>query len=52
MGILSTLRTTLFDRKDERTLYVCGGCGRSFEFQRQVCPECGGYDFTRTSWKH
>ncbi|WP_458188429.1 hypothetical protein [Haladaptatus sp. NG-WS-4] len=47
---LDKLRRTLFDRADERVLFTCGGCGRSFEVQRQVCPECGGYNFTRTNW--
>jgi rRNA maturation endonuclease Nob1 len=23
--------------------YVCRSCGRTFEVQYHVCPECGGY---------
>ncbi len=35
-------------RDDHR--YVCRKCGERFENQRQVCPECGGYDIQR-EWR-
>ncbi|MFB6160916.1 MAG: hypothetical protein ABEJ61_07030 [Haloferacaceae archaeon] len=27
--------------------YTCRGCGRSFDLQHHVCPECGGFSVER-----
>ncbi|UPV98958.1 DUF1272 domain-containing protein [Halorussus gelatinilyticus] len=31
-------------------VFQCTSCNTCFEVQRQVCPECGGYDIDRRTW--
>ena len=31
-------------------LYQCGKCGERFEYDRQVCSDCGSYLIQRTTY--
>jgi len=51
MGTLVRLKEYL-TRSDEleEGQYACLSCYETFEYQQQVCPECGGYDIRATEW--
>ncbi|MFD1588081.1 hypothetical protein ACFR9U_13945 [Halorientalis brevis] len=34
----------------QRRQYECLTCHATFEYRRQACPECGGYDIRSTEW--
>lgn len=50
MGTLFRLKELL--RIDQLTneQYECLSCEATFEYQRQVCPECGGCDIRSLKW--
>jgi rRNA maturation endonuclease Nob1 len=51
MGVLSQVRVALTTAdRDEFRSYECKSCGGRFKFQRQVCPDCGGYTLDRIDW--
>lgn len=36
--------------QDSEATYECLTCHTRFQYQQQVCPECGGYDIQSTEW--
>ncbi len=44
MSIIDRLQQRLGgDNDDEpRPTYVCTGCGKAFDAERELCPDCGG----------
>ncbi|MCU4740176.1 hypothetical protein OB955_02945 [Halobacteria archaeon AArc-m2/3/4] len=40
----------LFGTEGQDGLYECGSCGRNFEYNRQLCPDCGCYRIERTTY--
>ena len=38
---------SLVGASDDDPDFVCAGCGRGFEANRQQCPECDGFDIRR-----
>lgn len=49
MGTLVRLKRFL-SRDENGETYECVACHASFEYQQQVCSECGGYDIRSTEW--
>lgn len=51
MGTLGRLKKLLTEgERPPGEQYECLSCHETFQSQRQVCPDCGGYDIRSTEW--
>jgi len=45
VGVTSRIKSLMGVGDDHD--FECVACGRGFDANRQVCPECGGFDIRR-----